>query len=194
LLPRSLSKYSSAAPLTWCHARAKQETTSPAGASTLHVHLGTDPRFTATIIAYSGCRLTWALRHKYSSADLAVPVARHSGRAGRHRLRQQPLSNPGQRQLIVANDQSSHGTPPAKVIRPRQTRCPSSTSAPTLAPRIIANLALPNTDCRPAVNLAISLTETLSHRVSLNVIDDNGVLKTSADNRLFCDRPDHHPP
>jgi DNA-binding beta-propeller fold protein YncE len=101
-----------------------------------------------------------------------------------------PLSNPGQRQLmIVANDQKQSWDATGKVILTAPGKDSLSIldiGTDPLAPRIIANLALPNTIAGPPVNLAISPDETLAIMAnSLNVIDDNGVLKQVPDNRLF---------
>ena len=101
-----------------------------------------------------------------------------------------PLASPGQRELmIVANDEKQSWDATGKVMLSAPGRDSLSIldiGTDPLAPRIIANLPLPNTIAGPPVNLAITPDETLAIMAnSLNVVDDNGVLKQVPDNRLF---------
>ncbi|MFM9902287.1 MAG: YncE family protein [Polaromonas sp.] len=101
-----------------------------------------------------------------------------------------PVAGPGKRELmIVANDEKQSWDATGKVMLSAPGRDSLSIldiGTNPLAPRIIANLPLPNTIAGPPVNLAISPDETLAIMAnSLNVVDDNGALKQVPDNRLF---------
>ena len=96
----------------------------------------------------------------------------------------------GQRELmIVANDNKQSWDAAGKVLlaAPGQdTLSILDIGTDPLAPRIIANVMLPNTVAGPPVNLAITPDQTLAIVAnSLNVVSDNGVLKQVPDNRLF---------
>lgn len=96
----------------------------------------------------------------------------------------------GKRELmIVANDEKQAWDSTGKVILSapgRDTVSIIDIGTDPLAPRIIANLALPNTIAGPPVNLAITPDETLAIVAnSLNVINENGVFKQVPDNRLW---------
>lgn len=96
----------------------------------------------------------------------------------------------GKRELmIVANDEKQAWDATGKVVLSaagRDTVSIIDIGSDPLAPKIITNLALPNTIAGPPVNLAITPDETLAIVAnSLNVIDDNGVLKQVPDNRLW---------
>lgn len=96
----------------------------------------------------------------------------------------------GQRELmIVANDNKQSWDAAGKVLlaAPGQdTLSILDIGTDPLAPRIIANIMLPNTVAGPPVNLAITPDQTLAIVAnSLNVVSDNGVLKQVPDNRLF---------
>lgn len=96
----------------------------------------------------------------------------------------------GKRELmIVTNDEKQAWDSTGKVILSapgRDTVSIIDIGTDPLAPRIITNLALPNTIAGPPVNLAITPDETLAIVAnSLNVIDENGVFKQVPDNRLW---------
>ena len=101
-----------------------------------------------------------------------------------------PMASLGQRELmIVANDEKQSWDSTGKVMLSAPGRDSLSIidiGTDPLAPRIIANLPLPNTIAGPPVNLAITPDETLAILAnSMNVVNDNGVLKQVPDNRLF---------
>jgi DNA-binding beta-propeller fold protein YncE len=96
----------------------------------------------------------------------------------------------GKRELmIVANDEKQAWDNTGKVVLSapgRDTVSIIDIGTDPLAPKIITNLALPNTIAGPPVNLAITPDETLAIVAnSLNVINDNGVFKQVPDNRLW---------
>ncbi|MEO8013130.1 MAG: YncE family protein [Polaromonas sp.] len=100
------------------------------------------------------------------------------------------VAPPGKRELmLVANDEKQSWDKDGKVVLSaagRDTLSIIDIGTDPLAPRIIANLPLPNTIAGPPVNLAITPDETLAIVAnSLNVIDENGVLKQVPDNRLW---------
>lgn len=105
----------------------------------------------------------------------------------------------GKRELmIVANDEKQAWDATGKVVLSaagRDTVSIIDIGSDPLAPKIITNLALPNTIAGPPVNLAITPDETLAIVAnSLNVIDDNGVLKQVPDNRLWVIDLTSNPP
>ncbi len=96
----------------------------------------------------------------------------------------------GKRELmIVANDEKQSWDAAGKLLLApagKDTLSILDIGTDPLAPRIIANLLLPNTIAGPPVNLAITPDETLALLAnSLNVVSENGVLKQVPDNRLF---------
>lgn len=96
----------------------------------------------------------------------------------------------GKRELmVVANDEKQAWDNTGKVVLSapgRDTVSIIDIGTDPLAPKIITNLALPNTIAGPPVNLAITPDETLAIVAnSLNVINDNGVFKQVPDNRLW---------
>lgn len=106
---------------------------------------------------------------------------------------------PGKRELmIVANDEKQSWDAAGKVILSAPGQDSLSIidiGTDPLAPKIIANLVLPNTIAGPPVNLAITPDESLAILAnSLNVISENGVLKQVPDNRLFVVDLTNNPP
>ena len=100
------------------------------------------------------------------------------------------VAPPGKRELmIVANDEKQAWDMDGKVILSaggRDTLSVIDIGTDPLAPTILVNLLLPNTIAGPPVNLAITPDETIAIVAnSLNVVDDNGVLKQVPDNRLW---------
>lgn len=96
----------------------------------------------------------------------------------------------GKRELmIVANDEKQSWDAAGKLLLApagKDTLSILDIGTNPLAPKIIANLVLPNTIAGPPVNLAITPDETLAILAnSLNVVSENGVLKQVPDNRLF---------
>ena len=96
----------------------------------------------------------------------------------------------GKRELmIVANDEKQSWDAAGKLLLApagKDTLSILDIGTDPLAPKIIANLVLPNTIAGPPVNLAITPDETLAILAnSLNVVSENGVLKQVPDNRLF---------
>ncbi len=96
----------------------------------------------------------------------------------------------GKRELmIVANDEKQSWDATGKVVLSaagRDTLSIIDIGTDPLAPKIIANLPLPNTIAGPPVNLAITPDETIAIVAnSLNVVSENGVLKQVPDNRLW---------
>ena len=93
--------------------------------------------------------------------------------------------------MIVANDEKQAWDNDGKVVLSAGGRDTLSVididiGTDPLAPRILVNLLLPNTIAGPPVNLAITPDETIAIVAnSLNVVDDNGVLKQVPDNRLW---------
>ena len=96
----------------------------------------------------------------------------------------------GKRELmIVANDEKQSWDATGKVMLSAPGRDSLSIidiGTDPLAPKILVTLPLPNTIAGPPVNLAITPDETLAIVAnSLNVVNENGVLKQVPDNRLF---------
>jgi DNA-binding beta-propeller fold protein YncE len=96
----------------------------------------------------------------------------------------------GKRELmIVANDEKQSWDATGKVALSaagRDTLSIIDIGTDPLAPKIIANLPLPNTIAGPPVNLAITPDETIAIVAnSLNVVSENGVFKQVPDNRLW---------
>ncbi len=101
-----------------------------------------------------------------------------------------PSGSAGKRELmIVANDEKQSWDATGKVVLSapgRDTVSIIDIGTDPLAPKIITNLALPNTIAGPPVNLAITPDETLAIVAnSLNVVEENGVFKQVPDNRLW---------
>lgn len=96
----------------------------------------------------------------------------------------------GKRELmIVGNDEKQNWDATGKAVISAPGRDSLSIidiGTDPLAPRIIANLPLPNTIAGPPVNLAITPNETLALMAnSMNVVQDGGGWKQVPDNRLF---------
>jgi DNA-binding beta-propeller fold protein YncE len=99
-------------------------------------------------------------------------------------------SSPGKRELmIVGNDEKQSWDNDGKAVlgRPgRDTVSIVDIGTDPLAPRIIVSLPLANTIVGPPVNLAITPDEGLALVAnSMNVVEENGVLKQVPDNRLW---------
>ena len=100
---------------------------------------------------------------------------------------QEPM---GKRELmLVANDEKQNWDDNGKVILSgpgRDTVSIIDIGTDPLAPKIIANLPIPNTIAGPPVNLAITPDESLGLVAnSMNMVSENGAFKLVPDNRLF---------
>ena len=100
---------------------------------------------------------------------------------------QEPM---GKRELmLVANDEKQNWDDNGKVILSgpgRDTVSIIDIGTDPLAPKIIANLPIPNTIVGPPVNLAITPDESLGLVAnSMNMVSENGAFKLVPDNRLF---------
>jgi DNA-binding beta-propeller fold protein YncE len=99
-------------------------------------------------------------------------------------------SSPGKRELmIVGNDEKQTWDSDGKAAFARPGKDSVSIidiGTDPLTPRIIVNLPLANTIVGPPVNLAITPDEGLALVAnSINVVEENGVLKQVPDNRLW---------
>ena len=99
-------------------------------------------------------------------------------------------TSPGKRELmLVANDEKQSWDDAGKVVLAdpgKDTVSIIDIGTDPLAPKIIANLPIPNTIAGPPVNLAITPDEGLALVAnSMNMITENGVRKLVPDNRLF---------
>ncbi len=97
---------------------------------------------------------------------------------------------PGKRELmLVANDEKQSWDDAGKVILSdagRDTVSILDIGTDPLAPKIIANLPIPNTIAGPPVNLAITPDEGLALVAnSMNMVTEAGVRKLVPDNRVF---------
>jgi DNA-binding beta-propeller fold protein YncE len=106
---------------------------------------------------------------------------------------------PGKRELmLVANDEKQSWDDAGKVILSdagRDTVSILDIGTDPLAPKIIANLPIPNTIAGPPVNLAITPDEGLALVAnSMNMVTENGVRKLVPDNRLFVIDLSANPP
>lgn len=106
---------------------------------------------------------------------------------------------PGKRELmLVANDEKQSWDDAGKVILAdpgKDTVSIVDIGTDPLAPKIIANLPIPNTIAGPPVNLAISPDEGLALVAnSMNMVTENGVRKLVPDNRLFVIDLSANPP
>lgn len=97
---------------------------------------------------------------------------------------------PGKRELmLVANDEKQSWDDAGKVILAdagKDTVSIIDIGTDPLAPKIIANLPIPNTIAGPPVNLAITPDEGLALVAnSMNMVTEAGVRKLVPDNRVF---------
>ncbi|MEO8249092.1 MAG: YncE family protein [Burkholderiales bacterium] len=110
-----------------------------------------------------------------------------------------PKSSVGERQLmLVANDEKIIWDDAGKAaLSPagRDTLSVVDIGGDPLAPRIVANIALPNTIIGPPTNLAITPDGMLALVAnSMNTITEGGALKNVPDNRLFVIDLSANPP
>ena len=108
-------------------------------------------------------------------------------------------ASPGKRELmLVANDEKQSWDDAGKVILAgpgKDTVSIIDIGTDPLAPKIIANLPIPNTIAGPPVNLAITPDEGLALVAnSMNMVTEAGVLKLVPDNRLFVIDLSTNPP
>jgi DNA-binding beta-propeller fold protein YncE len=108
-------------------------------------------------------------------------------------------ASPGKRELmLVANDEKQSWDDAGKVILAdagKDTVSIIDIGTDPLAPKIIANLPIPNTIAGPPVNLAITPDEGLALVAnSMNMVTENGVRKLVPDNRLFVIDLSANPP
>jgi DNA-binding beta-propeller fold protein YncE len=102
---------------------------------------------------------------------------------------QTPASGGKRELMIVGNDEKVMWDGDGKLVLSRGGKDTVSIvdiGADPLAPKIIVNLPLDNSIIGPPVNLAITPDESLALVASsMNVVDENGVLKQVPDNRLW---------